>query len=749
MNNTYTHIDDLLAWFKERPRTLGWDAMLAFDQASTNALLLQQYIERFGRDSYLEPVNGTIELGSGKVVEISNYLFDKPRLSFEHADLQSPTATLRIQGLGGLRLTWNVSGTSPKLDAISYEYPVNGDIHQSTVTLTSKSVSVQDRKVIIDVASGSDPLLKFGGTLNEKQRAGEWVKREFGLKPPEVREYVLSELKTSRGFPYEPEDVVLLTQAAPEGHRRDSSRYGDGAVIAFVRMTGGTNGDKPSAEDAQWRYLLDHSAEGHSALLVYSQEFLLRGVISQLLRSHGFLAGATQDRSDWALRIIDDGVWKTIISEGNLAGNFKSPPGSSVDYNVGLSSNLSAVYSGFKDNSVNLTSIGWASVSDEDIANPEIEGMELRTEIDVVFAVRTIVNERALVLLGLGTKTVDWPQGPIKQLNDQLNFMPGLKDGTLNLAVGIITSSLMGSIVLPGDRPISLKDVAIPGDMVLYGNVSQERVGLRLNQHEVLVGAGNSFQFSTDTPGSATWTIELVDGQANGPGAVSDSGLYTAPAVTSTYARVRLTVTRGGHTNQALITVVRELAAVSPAVQLAVTGSRARYFVRGGAVGEWEWDTSGLKGELKLPDVEPGDEFEPGDMQYIPPATLDGDYLVEEIRVKVGSNVSTCKVIVTKGDALTLVAELAADGLSATVKVVGSDGQPAEVPLTKVAGSGQLDGNRVTSEDQPVEPFIVVQASIAVPVVGTFSGYLLLPQPLRLLEGTRSLAILQDPALTF
>jgi hypothetical protein len=63
MNATYQSIEELLQWFAVEPRTKRWDAMLAFDQSTVNTLLLQQYIERFNSDSYLPPVNTSIDLG--------------------------------------------------------------------------------------------------------------------------------------------------------------------------------------------------------------------------------------------------------------------------------------------------------------------------------------------------------------------------------------------------------------------------------------------------------------------------------------------------------------------------------------------------------------------------------------------------------------------------------------------------------------------------------------------------------------
>jgi len=142
---------------------------------------------------------------------------------------------------------------------------------------------------------------------------------------------------------------------------------------------------------------------------------------------------------------------------------------------------------------------------------------------------------------------------------------------------------------------------------------------------------------------------------------------------------------------------------------------------------------------------EPGDEFEPGDMQYIPPATIDTDFILEQIKIKVGNNITSSTIVVTKGSMVDIAANLDASAMSATLTSSAS-GMPLDVVYTKVAGAGALNGNVVTSEATPAEPYIVIQAKVA---ALPFAGYLLLPLPLSVLEGSQSLLMLQDPSLTF
>jgi hypothetical protein len=190
-----------------------------------------------------------------------------------------------MQGLGGVRFNWNVSGSSRKLESISYEYPVNGDVHESIVKLFDKSVSIYDHKITLDVASGDAPLLKFGAVLNEKKRAGAKVSSVWKINPPPVKEYVLSEIKGDSGSLFEPEHVQLLSQPAPESHVRSSTRYGDGAILVFMSFKGGVAGDRPYINDPNWRYMLDPYENGHSAILVLSNEWVVSRLVKHTFRA--------------------------------------------------------------------------------------------------------------------------------------------------------------------------------------------------------------------------------------------------------------------------------------------------------------------------------------------------------------------------------------------------------------------------------------------------------------------------------
>jgi hypothetical protein len=761
MNATYQSIEELLQWFAVEPRTKRWDAMLAFDQSTVNTLLLQQYIERFNSDSYLPPVNTSIDLGNGSVAEIRNYVFDQPRLSFENANLDAPTATLRMQGLGGVRFNWNVSGSSRKLESISYEYPVNGDVHESIVKLTDKSASVRDHKVIVDVATGDNPLLKFGATLNEKKRAGEKVKSVFQIEPPSVREYVLSELKAEDGSMFRPEHLLLLTQPAPENRVRNTVQYGDGAVLVFVAFEGGNVGDRPYAGDPDWRYLLNPDAKGHSAMLVLGNKWILEKLLVNALKGEKFNYYETVSlEAEYELNAgVNNGFYTIKAAEGKVRFKWNGGTSGHVDrfnrLDADFTLNGADPFVGKVDAGelcVKLYSGGPAEIYRESLVGEISVKPISRLDVNWIARMMTVVNQEAATVEFSTSVNGDVNPWPIDIPSGQLPVEYFLRDGVGTLVRrGFdvkISHAQLSNLVLGQGQPLRLNGAKLPGDLVMYGNIANERTGLVLNRQEVMVGAAATFDFqaSGGGTGAVTWQLEVVDGtpaNANDGGRITSTGQYTVPQITSTYVRVRLTATRGTYTTQALITVARELAAISPAVQLAVAGAGARYFVRGGAASAWEWDTTGLKGQLVTPVPEPGDEFEAGDMQYLPPATIDTDFIVETIKVKVGTNITSSTIVVTKGITIDIAANLNASATSATL-TSSTGGMPLDVVYTKVTGAGALSGNVVTSEPSPAEPFIVVQAAF-----GPFMGYLLLPLPLSVLEGSQSLSILQNPSLTF
>ena len=69
--------EQLMVWLKQKPRTYGWGAILAYDRQKANKMLKQEHISRFNGESIMLPV--TLEVpGGGETKKLYGYEFDAP-----------------------------------------------------------------------------------------------------------------------------------------------------------------------------------------------------------------------------------------------------------------------------------------------------------------------------------------------------------------------------------------------------------------------------------------------------------------------------------------------------------------------------------------------------------------------------------------------------------------------------------------------------------------------------------------------
>jgi len=99
-------LEEFVEYLKEKPRTLGYDAILAYDRFRANRLLLQEYIDRFDSGRYFEPLTFSTTITPGAQWEkVIDHLLDKPRLSFENSSIAHSRADLTMRISGGKQLT--------------------------------------------------------------------------------------------------------------------------------------------------------------------------------------------------------------------------------------------------------------------------------------------------------------------------------------------------------------------------------------------------------------------------------------------------------------------------------------------------------------------------------------------------------------------------------------------------------------------------------------------------------------------
>ena len=263
---------------KGKAITLGWGAVSAFSRARLNHLLDQQYLSRLHELRYLPPFDGDVEADgvSGWVEQLRMIEFGAPRLSFHTASMDDSKAMLTMEIIGGRRGKRNTLDGSVQGQGDIVRNPEEPYYVELEVDLTM-ALGIVDRRgrVTLDLAKG----VKFNSNLLTGEAAKKLnlaLEQWFAQLPAHRTVFELGYIDYD-GFTYlAPERFILRTQPAPGALIKGTDSYGDGAVLAFMRLAGNTSdGQQPTAS---FPYLIPNdstpSGEGYSATLVVANNLL-------------------------------------------------------------------------------------------------------------------------------------------------------------------------------------------------------------------------------------------------------------------------------------------------------------------------------------------------------------------------------------------------------------------------------------------------------------------------------------------
>ncbi|NIF29885.1 hypothetical protein F3J44_26435 [Pantoea sp. Tr-811] len=248
--------EQVMQWLGEKDRLNAWGSIAVFDRKMVNKLLLQNYIARYNSNSYLNPVSFTTD-GTEERTRLESILLDKPRLSFENADITDSRGRLRMSVVGGNIVTQKLVNGNWYARKIEYLSPVQGPELMLDVKLPETPISVaKGGELIMDLRHSSDFRLMHVDNEDEQLRVGNLFKIYFEGLADEQRRYTLGALPENTANPFmQPESFYARTQGKVQGDE-------NGAVLMFVKMR--NSGAPTFPEEFPW--LLDDQT---SAVVLY------------------------------------------------------------------------------------------------------------------------------------------------------------------------------------------------------------------------------------------------------------------------------------------------------------------------------------------------------------------------------------------------------------------------------------------------------------------------------------------------
>ncbi|WP_458129722.1 hypothetical protein [Pseudomonas sp. Z2-11] len=771
-------VETLLEWLKEEPRTLGWDAIVAYDRTKTNTVLLQEYIGRFSTSDYMKPITEEIADNATPTQKefISNYLMDSPRLSFINSNLLDSKAQLSMTVIGGAHLTfekplgaqqWNVT-------KIAQEDALDGPKLLAEIELKATEGTVDGAGTVkLDLAEGTEYRLTYAETEHLRKVAGARFKQRFIGMPEAQRTFVLNEVKFKPDQFLKPSKFFIRTHAKPGANPEDDQ--GEGAVLLFVTMEGGKNGTYP-AESTDLEYLLP---EGYSASVLLGHEMVVSKICAEAVKrihthEDPFRAVLEQKgnytemscgggRGSYAHVFSYEGfkfeVVSLIVNFSDDTGGTDNPTPGNASFRLrllpdggrgpGTQGGIDIEWRGDKEQPCktdglgflyNITS-GWMGVW---VFNFIMEG----PGVVGVKKGDTLVNAGVGIGYYEGDDRVEAHFNDIRSKTNErlLGHLDSIVEEFSAAAADINVFSL-NSLLFRGDNAVRFERVDCTGDLALFGQVGPTQTAFSIVPLEPVISHTTDYPFTTEPPREGlTWTVENILGSTAYPGAFKDpaSGFYTPPTVAEiegNQTRVKVTATDGIHTSSALVSVLPRPLSVNPLIQICGAADSLGREMSAGAL-----NGDGLEWSVEDPSsgatVRPSDKEE-GDHTYYPgPQNKERLFSVDNIVVKNTRTGITekAKVLVLHGvPSITVRFDESAALQSDQVQLKAYWGNDEPVDPTEelkwalLEGSGQVNPATgvYTIDPEGQHRFAVVTAYVP-PLRGrpADEGFILLPVPL-------------------
>ena len=769
-------VSDMLEWLEVEPRTLAWNAILAYDRAKTNTVLLQEYISRFSTGDYLKPITELLANNQTPTHReyLVDYVMDAPRLSFIDSNLENSKARSRQKVMGGTHMVFERPMGAPawSVTKVALWGPIDGPALEYDIDLKATQGDVgRQGTVSLNIAEGTNYRMTYAETEHLAKFTGERLKAHFSKLPDSQKNFVLNEITIDQDQLLKPVRFVVRThnKKGSGATLAANENEEEGAVLLFVTMEGESDGALP-AINSDLKYLLP---DGHSATLLLGHEFFYKKVI---------IAGLAQISNraplEYRVEMMEPGskviLGVRVTSGRRLVRKEYSKAIDGVSYVCSeMSADIPGAGSDFLNARRNTNSVGgnafiffyWQSDNQSQPLTIAGETYSVPTTWKAVGAFNIGINPESfeIELLpfpgegGGALPTVELWRIPMPDHHRDLikrEFMRWVEDFFTGVArdfalpIRNINVLMLNSLLFRGKNSVQPTSAHFAHDFAMFGQVGPTLTAFTLNNLEPVLGRGDTFYFETVPKlTNVVWNVENVPGSNGKPGIINrTSGVYTAPEAgefEGDYIRVRVFATAGGQTSSALVSVLRYDIAINPLVQVVGAGDAAGREVSAGALNSnvLDWSVGDPStGARVVPSIKEG-----GDHTYYPGPRSDDRNLVFSLDQIIVTNPHTKKtaqsaaLVLHQQPNMTVTILPGSGGPANQVRLQAAIGgyviDPEEEDLSWAvfAGSGRVDPKTGVFTVDPLgaHKFAVVTAHIpGVRGRPSDDGFIILPIPL-------------------
>lgn len=555
-------LTELVGELQGRSVTHGWDAITLYDQRKANELLFQRYVERFGmREGVIKPASFTAKWGDGSYKEhIYDLRFGAPRLSFESADpAASALARLTMDMIDGTIISTRKQGGVPATVArILHLLPVGGPQVWMSQPLTKAQVKGTG-DVLIDMGNADTFMANFVlGDLAQAE-VGMRFKAYFDSLEPALKVYSLGRVAGDLNGPLTPSHFEIRTMKANPEVGPGDLQYGDGAVMLFITLVGGQDGQSYPSHASQYLLPADGNGARYTGALYLSSRVMFGSIVrAQAVADigHGIEFPAYTGGQDkaWRLQASAGGIEHAFVYDyktrafdfdcrfsTQLNARFQSDNSGPALTLEGMGSQIACSWSkNYLSPFSRVVNWAWPSVSEWHHGEIRFQ-CDYQVFLDVGLDKRSGLvtfrrdEQRSRLLTSMSCDAGWLPDlGDVEQAmraKVQGVFEPQLRGVLRNLSVPALDTFLLRNLLFPGHNALQLTEAFIPGDLALFGEIDPLRTSTVLTPANKVVAAGSQLQFAiTPRPERLSWSVRDTRSHALLDSAISPDGLFTAPS---------------------------------------------------------------------------------------------------------------------------------------------------------------------------------------------------------------------------
>ena len=582
MSTKINSLESIVAEMAGKSVTAKWDAILYYNRAMSNNILLQQYIEKFAQGSWWPPISGEVQAESqSEKFILKDVVFSEPILSFESQDeFKVPV----------VKLTWLIVGGSYLLYSgadLIYEVnvtPLGG--HKLSCYAAVSGGNITDRSVYLDIEETFDFVFESSSSDVKNKITGTLIRGFLIAKlTADKKKILISEIESESGGMFNPTQFKIETKLSPNAKAGASDYSNDGAVVVHVALDNNPPGGTPSED----MYLIPDD-DDYSATIVISNKVFISKVLKPGL---DIVTGAPSSSVVSALN-VDVDTYKLDVEEGSL-------PLPDYDYagwpELGVKITKANAPFGAPDAQFKVmiedggVHVNWAG---EKIVQFKESSLQ---PIDTVLNWRkSIKGEMKLGDDSTITMSAKTPEGGVLlvPIGGELSFEASsvfddiiqtygneILGGKLDKALQDFGSNVpkfntatLQSILFENSNVIGLKEVRTPSDLIVFGAFRPS-----LNSFEIIdpmpcILKGAEHQFLTNPASDGLglkWDVVVLASERgiveDGPGTITEKGLYKAPeTLKGNFMQVKITATSDalGAKSYALLSVGTNEIEVSP-----------------------------------------------------------------------------------------------------------------------------------------------------------------------------------------